>query len=404
MPDNVSKALAMLDRVDARGGTNIHDAVAAGLKLLPAGGERPAYMLFLTDGLPTVGNTDENDILKNAKETNKAGARVFALGIGYDVNVRLLDRLVLDNRGASGYVKEKEPLEAKISGLYAKLKNPVMTDLAVTFAKVKTTMTYPQTVPDLFDGDQIVLAGRYDKPGATNVVITGKYQGKSQTFEYSADLAARSDKFSYAFVEQIWAARRIGFLLDEVQLHGKSSEVVDELVRLSKQYGIITPYTSFLADERTVMSDHVAIGGMASNKVSGLKSTVTGGNGQMHAENRRALNEWKMAAPQAAPAKMYGQSTLDSYEADEKVNIASVQNLANRAFYKRGQQWIDSRVADRDLAKLQREAKAIRQFSDDYFKLAAANSPTDNQILAAQRSGEELIVELRGTVYRITPE
>ncbi|HSW46113.1 MAG TPA: VIT domain-containing protein [Phycisphaerae bacterium] len=403
-PDHVKKALDMLDRVDARGGTNIHDAVAAGLKLPPAEGERPAYLLFLTDGLPTVGNTNENDILKNAKESNKGGVRIFALGVGYDVNVRLLDRLVLDNRGTSGYVKEKEPLEAKLSSLYAKLKNPVMTDLAVKFSNVRTTMTYPQTVPDLFDGDQIVLAGRYDKPGSTNVVVTGKYQGKSQTFECSADLAARSDKFSYAFVEQIWAARRIGFLLDEIQLRGKSDEVVDELVRLSKQYGIITPYTSFLADERTPIGDRFALGRQARDSALNMQSTITGGTGQMHAANRAALQQVDKGRPAASSAQVVGRSSLYAYEAEQKTVVGSVQNLANRAFYKRGRQWIDSRVADREQEKLQREAKVIRQFSEEYFKLVAANSPTDNQVLAAQRPGEEILVELRGTVYRITAE
>ncbi len=406
-PDNVKKTLDTLDRVDARGGTNIYDALGAGLRFFnnrASNGERAAYVLFLTDGLPTVGHTSESDILKNAKECNTASARVFALGVGYDVNVRLLDRLVRENRGTSDYVKQNEPLEAKISSLYAKLMNPVMTDLAVSFSNVKTTMTYPQTVPDLFDGDQIVLAGRYDRPGATSVVVTGRYQGKTRTFEYSANLADRSDKFSYAFIEQIWAARRIGFLLDEIQLRGRSEEVVDELVRLSKQYGIITPYTSFLADERTILDDHLTLRREAGDSVRALTESISGGAGQMHAKNRDALNTLQLAAPAAGPVQMYGMSTVAQYEKDETQSVASVQNLANRAFYRRGRQWIDSRIADRDLEKLQREAQTVRQFSEDYFKLVAANSPSDNQILATQRPGEELLVELRGTVYRIVPE
>ena len=114
-PANVDKTLQSLDRVNAQGGTNIHDAVAAGLKFFASrsGGERAAYVLFLTDGLPTVGNTSENDILKNAKENNGSSARIFTLGVGYDVNVRLLDKLVRENRGTSDYVKEKEPLEGE---------------------------------------------------------------------------------------------------------------------------------------------------------------------------------------------------------------------------------------------------------------------------------------------------
>lgn len=406
-PDNVSKALGMLNRVDARGGTNIHDAIAAGLKLLPTDGKskRAAYVLFLTDGLPTVGNIKEADILHNAKENNKAGARVFALGIGYDVNVRLLDKLVLQNRGVSRYVKENEPLEAKISDLYAKIKNPVMTGLAVSFSKVKTTMTYPQVLPDLFDGDQIVLAGRYNKTGATHVKLCGTYQGKSKEFEYPAELASCSDKFSYAFVEQIWAARRIGFLLDEIQLNGKSDEVVDELVRLSKQYGIITPYTSFLADENTKLADKAGLTRSAGRSIHQLGTTVTGAEAQMHAVNRARLNEAALAPQPARQARMFGRAFVNDYEmGSQEQSIDTVQNVANRAFYRRGQQWIDSRLADRKLDKLRSEAKLIHPFSDEYFELVAQNSLAENQILSTQHPGEELIVELRGTVYRIAAE
>ena len=259
-------------------------------------------------------------------------------------------------------------------------------------------------MPDLFEGDQIVLAGRYDKPGATQVVITGKYQGKPQTFEYPADLAAHSDKFSYGFVEQIWATRRIGYLLDEIQLHGQSKEIVDELVRLSKQYGIITPYTSFLADEGTKLDNTVALDGMAGRRAGQLADKISGGEGQMHAKNRALLSEAKVAAPAGAPARMYGAATVSHYERGEQEVVVNVKSFANRAFYLRGRQWIDSRVADRDARKLASEAKVIHQFSDEYFKLAAANSSAENQILATLRPGEELIVELRGTVYRITTD
>jgi len=402
-PEHVDKALAMLDRVDARGGTNIHDAVAAGLRLLPADGKRPAYLLFLTDGLPTVGNTSESAILENARKANEADARIFALGVGYDVNVRLLDNLVRSNRGTSAYVKENEPLEAKISSLYAKLKNPVMTDLNVALTGVRARMIYPQIVPDLFDGDQIVLAGRYDRPGPTNVVVTGNYQGGKRTFEYAANLAATRDKFSYAFVETIWAARRIGFLLDEIQLHGRSEEVIDELVRLSKRYGIITPYTSFLADEGTPLEDSAALRREAGTLAFELRDSVSGARGQMHAQNRAALYS-AAKAPSAGRAFQYGASTVAQYEADEKVAVANVQNLADRPFYRRGSQWIDARVADRDLTALLEKAEVVQPFSEAYFKLVAANTAADNRILASQLPGQELIVELRGTVYRILAE
>jgi hypothetical protein len=70
---------------------------------------------------------------------------------------------------------------------------------------------------------------------------------------------------------------------------------------------------------------------------------------------------------------------------------------------KGGRQWIDSKVADKDLSKLNADAKSIVQFSEEYFELAALNSIRDIQILSMQQPGEELRVSIRGHVYRILP-
>jgi Ca-activated chloride channel homolog len=405
---NVEKALGMIDRINASGGTNIHDALAGAVKSIASWGpeKRSRYILFLTDGLPTVGQTSESIILKDTAAANeKVRAHIFAMGIGYDVNVRLLDRLVGDNRGASSYVKEREPLEARLSSLYGKLKNPVMTDLSISFSGVKTRMIYPQSVPDLFDGDQITLVGRYDGSGPASFEVSGTYAGKNQSFRYSADFARTSDKFSYAFLEQLWAVRRIGFLLDQIQLNGHSTEVVDELVRLSKQYGIITPYTSFLADERTDLSDRTTLLREGNKASADLATNVSGSLGQINATNRIAMNTATTAMPASRPgvgAAQFGKSKLTTYEANQTEHLANVQNVANRALYKRGRQWIDSTVADKDIAKLNAEAKTIAQFSEEYFRLAATNSVADNQIISTQQPGQELIVSIRGQIYRIT--
>jgi Ca-activated chloride channel homolog len=407
--ENVDKALGMIDRISAGGATNIHDALQAALKAVGtgAGDKRTPYVLFLTDGLPTAGLTSENVILKDTLSANSTNARVFAMGIGYDVNVRLLDNLVGQNRGLSAYVKERENLEPKIASLYNKIKSPVMTDLVIKFSDARTTMTYPQTVPDLFDGDQIIMVGRYAHPGRTGITVTGSLLGKNQTFEYSGDLASLSDKFSYAFVEQLWAVRRIGYLLDQIQLNGQSTEVVDELVRLSKKYGIITPYTSFLADERIDLASNFELNRQAQKNAMDLSAGIAGGMGQTNSNNRMVMNQANQVPAQstiqAAGAAQIGNSNVGAYEANQVERIANVQAVGNRALYRRGQQWIDSDVADQPVDKLNAAARAVAQFSDEYFKLVLANNTAENQILASQQPGQDLIVRLRGQLYRITP-
>ena len=279
-----------------------------------------------------------------------------------------------------------------------------MTDLAISFSGIKTMMTYPQTVPDLFEGDQIILVGKYSGAGNVNLSITGNYGGKTQTFHYSSEFARTSDRFSYAFLEPLWAVRRIGFLLDQIQLNGRSTEVMDELVRLSKQYGIITPYTSFLADERTDLSNQITLMREGVSASNALISDVSGGTGQMNAMNRSVMNNATVAPAPSLPGKgaaQIGKSKLANYEADKTEHLASVQNVGNRALYKRGRQWIDSSVSDKDVSKLNAQAKTVTQFSKEYFRLAAQNSAAENQILAVQRPGEELILSIRGQLYRI---
>ena len=266
--DVLTEAWERIDRIDATGGTNIHEALKTALAQC-TDKKRPSYVLFLTDGQPTVGKTKEADILSDTKAANKADVRLFAFGVGYDPNVRLLDKLAEQNRGRSEYVKPKEPIESKVSSLYAKIKNPVMTGLSAELRGLKLRDMYPRELGDLFDGDQILLVGRYDAgdakklpkadgKGRSTLVVKGVYEGKGRAFEYPMSVNGVGKK-AYQFVEKLWAIRRVGYLLDQIQLHGKSQEIIDELVRLSRDYGIMTPYTSFLADERTALADAAAL-------------------------------------------------------------------------------------------------------------------------------------------------
>ena len=79
---------------------------------------RPSYVLFLTDGLPTSGETEELRIADNTRHANSGQARLFCFGVGFDVNARLLDRLSGGNSGTSEYVKPDEDIEAHVGRFY----------------------------------------------------------------------------------------------------------------------------------------------------------------------------------------------------------------------------------------------------------------------------------------------
>ena len=249
--DNVARALTFVDRFEALGGTNISEALDTALRHTPESG-RPYYIVFMTDGLPTVGVTNAESILSQAKGrvTAMDGAvRFFTLGVGHDVNTTLLDTLAADNRGMAEYLAPEEDLEVKVSTFYRKISRPVLADLALDLGGASAYDVFPRELPDLFSGSQLLVMGRYKGTGNQKVKLTGIAAGDTQTFATSVGFeAARND---HEFIPRLWAQRKVGFLLDEIRRNGEQQELVDEVITLSKRFGIMTPYTSFLVVEDT---------------------------------------------------------------------------------------------------------------------------------------------------------
>ncbi|HSA96448.1 MAG TPA: VIT and VWA domain-containing protein, partial [Acidobacteriota bacterium] len=179
--ENVERGLKFIEAIEDSGGTNINEALLAALARM-TGGDRPGYVLFLTDGLPTVGVTETAAILKNVAAADGRNARVFVFGVGHDVNTQLLDRISAENRGTSVYVGEGEDLEVALSGFYEKIASPVLADLKVAFEGIETDQVYPRALPDLFKGSQLVLVGKYRGRGPVTAVLTGQSGRESRRF------------------------------------------------------------------------------------------------------------------------------------------------------------------------------------------------------------------------------
>ncbi|MCL2701262.1 MAG: VWA domain-containing protein [Phycisphaerae bacterium] len=283
------EALAFADGINASGGTGINTALTRTMELLAkADDKNPKYVFFLTDGCPTVGEMNEMKIVENAQKANKVNARIFAFGVGFDLNSRLLDKLVRESFGQSEFVKPDENIEERVSNLYQKLESPVLAGAKMTFTPAEDSeaavaeaamvnRVYPAAEFDLFAGDQLVICGRYKYPGKGTLKITGKIaDGVTQEFEYPLEFTASSPDSRYAFAEKLWAIRRIGEIIDELDLRGQNQEILDELIALSTKHGILTPYTSFLADENTSLADRQANVERAQGRAEALAANATG--------------------------------------------------------------------------------------------------------------------------------
>jgi Ca-activated chloride channel homolog len=323
-------AQAWIGRLRAGGSTDINRALLEALAELeaakePADGEgsaRPAYVLFLTDGQPTVGETDAERIVNNAENNTPADQRVrlFPFGIGYDVNTDLLDTLGSQLGGRSSYVQPDERIDEAVGSFYAQISTPVLADIALDFgdmAGVKQIFPYP--LPDLFAGEQLVAVGRYAEGGKVDVELKGDVNGKERLYVYSdRDLATSGGE---PFVAKLWATRRIGELLSQVRRTGAEQELIDEIVDLSLRYGIVTPYTSYLVLES---GDYVP-----------QPATTDGGSAAPAAPRAAAMDAQKgvaAAAAEAASAAPSGAAAVQASVARSSLESATTvtQNEAVR--------------------------------------------------------------------------
>lgn len=244
--DQLTAANKWVQELTASGGTNIDGALSEALKLRSSDDSRTFTVLFFTDGQPTIGETNPERILKNVVSRNTGNTRIFTLGIGDDVNATLLDSLADRTRALTTYIRPEEDIAHKTTGLLTRISHPVLTNLKLSATnEVRLTDTYPPQLPDLFHGQQLVVVGRYTGSGPAALRLTGMVGKESKEFSYDLTFADRTDD-AKDFVEPIWARRKVGYLLDEIRANGEHKELVDEVVKLAKRYGITTPYTSWL--------------------------------------------------------------------------------------------------------------------------------------------------------------
>ncbi len=384
----LKEALSFVDQIAAGGSTNIDGALRTAMGMLKAN-DRPSYVIFLTDGLPTAGEQREQAIVSNCKNANNVRARLMAFGVGNDVNARLIDKLTAANHGDSNYVRPNQDIEGPVSRLYSKLSSPVMSDLRLAFPGLDTARTYPSELPDLFKGSQLVVVGRYHNAGDLEVKLSGHIGSKTQALIQRVTLDTGKAPYERSFIEKLWAERRVGYLIDEIDLHGQNKELVDEIVRLSTRHGILTPYTSFLADERTDLYASVQNNLKASANLQFMETETSGaaGVGQRVAKMKRK-------ARRRAP--VVGAQVAVDLEGREQV-VQTVQNLGLKTFYQKNGRWIDSTVT-KDQEK---QVIKLVQYSDAYFDVIRKLPAKDNQYFTLDG---EMILNIGGQTYLVVPE
>jgi Ca-activated chloride channel family protein len=381
----VPEALAWVEQQSARGSTDINRALLEAAAVVDR--ERPSYLIFLTDGLPTEGVIDTQEILNNFATTASKNLRVFPFGVGYNVDTTLLDTLSQDHHGQSTYVREGEPLDEALSAFYERISTPVLTDLSLDFGSLATFDIYPDPLPDLFSGSQVIVVGRYRSGGTANLTLRGEVNGEEQIFHFDEQTFARDSRGEPGHLDmlpRLWATRKIGYLMNRIRLEGPDQETIQQIVRLSVRYGIVTPYTSYLVTEP------MPLGGEAQNKIAEeaygeaqaapLEST---GKGAVD----RAAQEGEMQSADVAP-----QAPAAGEDEEQGTTFRVV---GPRTFVYQEGEWVDT-AFDPDTMQLQ----ALPFLSEDYFRLLSARPDLSGALALSDRV--TLVVD--GAAYQVVGE
>ena len=386
------RGVDFVNQLTANGGTNINAALLAAAKQFTVS-PRPQMIVFMTDGLPTVGENSVEKIIANVGKAIAENVRLFTFGVGYDVNTTLLDKLAAENSGAADYVEPKEDLEIKVSNFFTKISAPALSAVQLDFAAVETDFLYPRRLTDLFKGTQLTVIGRYrnarDLKNIT-VRLTGKSAAENRVFAYpDLEFPLRSE--ANDFLPRLWATRRVGWILEQIRANGETKELRDEITELGTRYAIVTPYTSYLATDGSFESEQTgAIRNLPLNNRQ-INSLPVNGRAMPRMKQESGSDAVQLSVQQNAQ-----QSNISLAPASGNVLLANTSNnqfVGAKNFTNLSGVWQDAEF--KPAAKLP-EVKL--QFGSDKFFALLEKEPALARFFAL---GEQVVVVWNGTVYRV---
>ena len=389
-----NRSIRYIENIRASGGTHIESGLRLALKQFAPGPDRVKMIFFATDGIPTLGERNHEKLIDKIREANKANVRLFVFGVGTDVNTFLLDRLAEDGRGARDYVMPDEDIAVKVVALYAKTSAPILTDVKLSFGTMRVEEIYPKKIHQIFRGDQLALFGRFRGTGPATITLRGMARGEERTFSIDVVLAEQQTDLSP--LPRLWASRKVAFLADQMRLHGtQDPELVDEIVRLAKEYGIITPYTSFLITEDGLTDEKSVARFRKGMEEMERRARDSGGrNSGAPATAARESGELKKAKEDNA-ADRHAEAAQRALKQAGKSRVRSIRYVGTKTFLLIDTMWTDSEYKKDPKEKIEE----IEFLSDAYFKLVK-----DVPDLAAYFAlGESVVVVHGGKTFRVTP-
>jgi Ca-activated chloride channel family protein len=400
---SVLRARQWIQALRVSGGTNIHGALEAAVGQPARPGALP-IVLFLTDGLPTIGETSEKRIRKEIAARNHAKRRIFTFGVGVDVNTPLLSRLADDTRATASIVLPGENVEVEVAKVFERLSGPSLAEpvLAVldrdgNRTPGRITDVIPARLPDFYENEQVVVAGRWTGRGPLRFRMEGHDaggKGKLRRFHFTF----KPNRKRHPFVPRLWATRKIAILTEALRDLGADGarpdrddprirELVGEIVRLSTRYGVMSEYTAFLARDGAAFDPVARRESVATDALISRAVAQRSGAGAANQES----NLWRQKqAVQLNPTNGFLNAKLEQEE------VREVRQVADKAFYRRANEWVDADLLENGAdAPVESVAIGTKEFHTLVDRLVAE----DRQSCLALGPGTR--IEIDGKCYLV---
>ncbi len=394
--ENRDNALYFVDNLNSNGGTNINAALLKAMDLKRTKDNRPTSIVFLTDGLPTEGTTDVKQIVDNVQSKSRDFIRLFNFGVGYDVNTWLIDRLANESGGSVSYVKPGENIESAISGLFTKISSPLLTDTEIKVAGVDIYDIYPQKLPDIFKGQRVMISGRYRRTGKAVITLKGFEESKLRTFNFTMKFEKRESEND--FIAKLWANRKVNHLLNQIRFEGENEELVKSVKNLAEEFGIVTPYTSYLvreqqeefaAAERNVQNAPI-LAKKLKDKQRSQEAKGMGGQ-TLDALSDVFMDAAGSSGKSSVMSSSARQAVMADAEQDEEMLITH-KNIAGKSFSLKNGLWTENGLKENS-----KNVKIIKFMEKEYLELSKQNKDL-KKILAL---GNTILFEWQGQIYKI---
>ncbi len=238
-PENIEKVVRHLSSLGADGGTAMYAGLEMALNSLEE--ERTQSVVLVTDGVANVGPAQHADFVKLLEQHD---VRLFTFIISNSANTPLLERLANISGGFAMAVSTQDDIFGRIIQAKNKVLYEALHDVNVSFSGGKVFSLTPAAPTSLYRGQQLVMFGKYKKPGPVSLSLQAKISG--QQHEWNSEIILPDADVENPEIERLWALAAIEEHMDDIRLNGETGSLKKKIVDLGTTYSLVTDYTSMV--------------------------------------------------------------------------------------------------------------------------------------------------------------